>query len=142
MKNKPKYKSNKITPLVNLKQKYIDSTIKEEVENINRENNKSDILNIKKKKTEIKTQKHKKEKEIKIFDNQTLNGKENKTNNNNFKTNINNNKQNFNGNKMRLVFNGVGGKITNNNFNSNVMEKEISKKYYSNQHIFKKIMSY
>ena len=128
LKNKPKDNSNKITPLVNLKQKNIESTIKEEVENITSENNKSDIRNQKKKKTEIKSQKHKKEKEIKIFDNQTLNGKENKTNNNNFKTNINNNKQNINGNKMRLVFNGVGEKIANNNFNSNLMEKEISKK--------------
>ena len=125
LKNKVKDNSNKITPLVNLKQKNIDSTIKEEVENITSENNKHDNQ---KKKTEIKDFKHKKEKEIKIFGNQTQNGKENKTNNNNFKTNINNNYKQNNNNKMRLVFNGVGEKIANNNFNSNLMEKEISKK--------------
>ena len=126
LKNKVKDNSNKITPLVNLKQKNIDSTIKEEVENITSENNKHDNQ---KKKTEIKDFKHKKEKEIKIFGNQTQNEKENKTNNNNnFKTNINNNYKQNNNNKMRLVFNGVGEKIANNNFNSNLMEKEISKK--------------
>ena len=127
LKNKPKENSNKITPLVNLKQKNIDKTINEEVENITNENNKSDIRNKKKKKTEIKSIKHKKEKEIKIFDNQAKNGKENKTNNN-FKTNIYNNNYKQNNNKMKLVFNGVGEKNANNNFNSNLMEKEISKK--------------
>ena len=127
LKNKPKENRNKITPLVNLKQKNIDKTINEEVENITNENNKSDIRNKKKKKTEIKSIKHKKEKEIKIFDNQAKNGKENKTNNN-FKTNIYNNNYKQNNNKMKLVFNGVGEKNANNNFNSNLMEKEISKK--------------
>ena len=136
LKNKSKNNSKKIIPLVNLKQKNIDTTINEAAdENITSENNKNEkkAKNTKKKKTLILHSNKEKEKEIKIYENQNMNqnGKENKSINN-FKPNININSNNFRtnlkNNKIRLVFNGAAGKIPDNSLKNNLKEKEFSKK--------------
>lgn len=134
LKNKSKNNSKKVIPLVNLKQKNLDSTINEAAdENITSENNKNE-KKMKKKKTLVLYNKKDKEKEMKLFENQNMNknGKENK-NINNFKTNINSNdfKTNFTNlknNKIKLLFSGVGEKISNNNIQNNLKEKEFNKK--------------
>ena len=136
LKNKSKNNSKKIIPLVNLKQKNIDTTINEAAdENITSENNKNEkkAKNTKKKKTLILHSNKEKEKEIKIYENQNMNqnGKENKSINN-FKPNININSNNFRtnlkNNKIRLVFNGAAGKLPDNSLKNNLKEKEFSKK--------------
>ena len=80
LKNKSKNNSKKVIPLVNLKQKNLDSTINEAAdENITSENNKNE-KKMKKKKTLVLYNKKDKEKEMKLFENQNMNknGKENK----------------------------------------------------------------
>ena len=116
LKKSTKNNSKKIIPLVNLKQKNIES-INEDDENIVNEKIKN-----KNKKNEKNIIKEKKE--IKSFDNQIR-----KEGNNHFKNNVNT--KNFTNNikiKKKIVFNGVGDKISNNNFHTNFLEKELNQK--------------
>ena len=129
LKNNSNNNSKQIVPLVNLKQKNIESIIKEADENIPSENNEKKE-NKKKKKNEKRNKDNLEYtgKEINNSDDQR-NGKENR-NTNSFKTNANNNnnnKTNNNNSKMKLIFNSGVDKKSNNNYN-NILEKDFSKK--------------
>ena len=107
LKNNSNNNSKQIVPLVNLKQKNIESIIKEADENIPSENNEKKE-NKKKKKNEKRNKDNLEYtgKEINNSDDQR-NGKENR-NTNSFKTNTNSNnnsKTNNNNGKMKLIFN-------------------------------------
>ena len=136
LKNKSKNDSKKLIPLVNLKQKNIEKTIINEAsdENIKIENNKNEKKVEKKKTLILYSKKEKeKEKEIKVNENKNMNQNEKEYKSiNNFKANrdinSNNFRTNLKNNKLRLVFNGVGGKILDNSFKNNLKEKEFSKK--------------
>ena len=137
LKNKSKNNSKKLIPLVNLKQKNIDTTINEADENITSENNKNEkkVNDVKNKNTLIlySNKEKEKEKEIKIYENQNMNqnGKENKSINNlksNVGVNSNNFRTNLKNNKIRLVFNGAAGKIPDNSLKNNLKDKNFSKK--------------
>ena len=121
-KSLKKNNNNQITPLVNLKQKNIQTIIKESDENVTTEN--KIIKKKKRKKTERKNPK-----EI-IFDNKSekIGNYRTNSNNNIFSNNINTNNYRTNNNsKVKLVFNGSKEKLSNYNLN-NLIEKDINKK--------------